>query len=420
MMMRFLLALLVLLPTFAHAATGWVEGGESQTLAVACTGGSASDVNIGTTSPRSGSARINVTGNTGLTQGRCTMAAAGLNLTGTVYIFGAIYFDSTTTCDNNFGAVTMLDLGEVEMEHLCTNGTNAHAVQLKESGNAIGTASDFLSEDTWYPFLITITTGGTGNATGQFQISYNGSSWTNEGTTPSLTIANVDMAEWKYPRTTGVNTNFTFALDDFVMVTGGSEPPVTTYVNQRAAKAGTETYNTFTKVGGDSTNIETIWTSRVNPSTTFPGSQYARSASTASLTQTALIAAWDSGTPTPTASSTSTFHGCKWDMYAARGGGTSRTPYQTRRRTQNGSDTMVDTDTTITTTASTYTVFTSIFDILGTTSAAKLTGLNAMELGAYKSNSSTGAELHVLDQWVQCAWSAAATTTAVQWVVDDE
>lgn len=419
--MRPLLAALVLLlvATPAAATTNWVEGFESQTLLVACPGGTSSaDVSTDTTAVRSGSARLKVNGLTSSSQGRCTMIAAGANLTGTIYVFGAFLFDSTTTC-SGFTYSTMLDLGEVTVEHACIDGGNTgHAIRLREEA-VIGSQSSFLVEDVWYPFVVKVVTG-SGTATASLKIAENGTSWTEVASGTGLTIANVDKAQWLYPKTVGNHSGYTFALDDFIVLTGGSEPPPQTHVNMRAAKSGTPTYNAFTKVGGDATNINTIWTSRANLNpTTFPGSQYARSASTANLSQTALVAAWDGGTPTPVVANTATFHGCKWDVYATRGGGTNRS-YAIRRRTQNGSDTMVDTDTSISPAASTYTLYNNVWDILGSSGSAKITGLNAMEFGGIKTASSSGAELHILDQWVQCAWSDAATAGVFQWMSDDE
>lgn len=422
-MSRRLLALLLVLAsvTPAYGVTrgelAWIEGFDPQNVNIACNGnGLAGRVEIDTSVKRSGAASIKLirSGSTGAT---CpTIPAAGISLSGTIYVFLAIHVSSggSTCAATDATGGNLLDLGEVQLNMTCANATNSYVLSLRENSSNLGSFTGMV-DDTWYPIAIKITTG-SGSATLEWYVSTNGTTFTPQpcASCTNRTIASVDRAIFTHWVSSGVASFITLRVDDFVMwddPTSFSWPvPPKTYANSRGAKSATPTYNNWTKTGG--TNIYDVWIQRTNPSLTYPGSQYAGNlaATATDLGQTEQFTAWDSGTaptvPTTIANVTSIW-GCRWDVYGARGGGTNRT-YAYRVLYDGTTD---DTTFPITLSSSAYALSQLTYD-LKTTDYAKL---NAMELGGTKVSTASGAPMLILDQYVQCAWSEPSATDEDMW-----
>ncbi|MEO6027703.1 MAG: hypothetical protein ABIR79_12630 [Candidatus Binatia bacterium] len=416
-----IVAILLLVATPANAGVlAWAEGGESQTKLVMCAGASTtgSQYSVDTTNVRSGSAAIKVSRGSSTT-GKCSLVE-GLSAAGTVYVTGALFISQTSTCVAGDNSLTgsLLDLGEVTVKLTCATGTSNYVMSVQENATTVG-ATPTLSNGSWYPFLIKIVTGA-GSASVNWSLSTDGSTWTDQGCTnggcTGRTITSVTQAIWAHPNTTSVGSFYSAVLDDFVLLDGPStgEPTVATYVNTRASKSTTPNANAWTQTGGSGT-INTVWSQRAEPSTTFPGSQYATSGNTSSLGQTELFNSWASGTPTPaipaSAVGVMAIYGCHWDIYSGRNSGTART-YNHRLRWN-----ATDDDTRSETMANgSYGLFQYMFDPPnGSDAATILTRLDGMELGSAKSSGTSGATMVTLDQWVQCAWSISAGVAGAMW-----
>lgn len=394
----------------------------------------------------------------GSTRGLCG-SFADQALTGTIYLTfavrpelsGAIYctpgLDAPLMAIRNSSGSTV-----VGMHFRCTNLQTDYRLMLVANGSTdIGTDQS-IPIDTWTAVEVKIVTG-TGSASLSWRV--NG---TTVATTGSLTIANVDDLDFVHPYVLSGSSSIWLRVDDHLTIKS-SDWPGTTYVNQRVASSSTPTYDAWGKtcVGGTNAGAlcsaasecpsgacgtaATVWSSPTGSlNGTFPDGTsdppYARSPDTTDTGQTLKFNAWDSGTPTPVINSATAtaLWGCRWDSVAGRGTGTNRA-YALRRyipgiciggtntaaactvASQCPSGACQNEDTTQSYTASTYVTTQMLFEIPGSSVATKITHLNAMELGGLKTNASSGARMYLDDQWLQCAWSAAAAASRTYMMV---
>lgn len=426
-MRRLALAVLLVVALAApvQAQPTGVDGFETAIGALDCPGsfGSAGGTGFfGTSSPHSGSYDF-VSRSSGSNQGSC-LAMSGLgSLTGTYILTGWIrheFFGGVVCNPTQAGAIVNVRNASAtvvaSVSFSCTNAGSDYQLYFADgSGTLVGSkVSAPVSTDIFFELKVT-----TGSGTGQIEGRFNAGSV--QGPATGLTIANIDQVYADHSVLTG-NSNQEFHFDDLVLLATSSYPGKT-YVNMRKPDGnGGSGRNNWTKAatGTTSGSITTEWTSPQALSslaTDASKTTYATSVAADVDGQTATIANWDSGTPTPVISSATlaAIHGCRLDVNSERTGGTARSYgiYSYQNATKN--------TTTVTYGgASTMQVDRQLFGPVGSTLSDKLTYLNGLEVGGEKTTDTSGANMVIEDVWVQCAWSIISNSVASMWVQDDE
>ncbi len=420
MMMRAIVAAIaaLVIVTAAEAQPVWVTGFETANSSIECAGsfnsgscGSAGTcTSFGTSSPRSGAYDLVITHGSTSTEGSCQIAT-GLSDTGTFVLTGAVRHQLVggIVCGPTQSDGMLLEIRNssgtdvASLRFKCTSGASDYEVSIFSGAGLVGSRVS-LPVGTTKSFEIKVTTGaGSGVVGGRIDGVSVGSD------AAGLTIANVDAIFASHQVTSGVSTQ-EMHLDDIVLLKQSTYPGPT-YVNLRKPDAnGGTNRNQWTKANGG--NIQAEWTSP--QATTLPAygamTTYATSIAADTDGQTANLAAWDSGTPTPTIPASATgvndIYGCQYIASAARTSGTARNyaiySYQGSK-----------TSTTTTLGNETLGLFRQHFAAAGADAAAKLASLNGLEVGGEKTTDTSGANMVIEDVWVQCAWSLVPVTSGM-------
>lgn len=437
-------------PLPASAAMLYAEGFETQSKVLACPNGNGgTETTFDTSVQRSGAAVLKLTHTGTNSRGSCAMTGSWAQ-TGTIIVFTAIRLSTFGSCTNLTVTSPILDLGEVTLNDTCSSSTNNHTISVRENSQDIGTNWTGLNDQsgTYYPIAIKIVTDAGGAASVSWRVSADGQNWTDQGTSTGRTIANVDQLIAYHPQSLSGISQTNAYFDDILVLNGSGTawPDPRTFVNMRAGKASTPTYNEWTKVGGTNIYDSNVWGVRTGlAATTYSGTCTAGSNAGVACKvasecpssvcagwaispqsdgggnqaeQTMKIAAWDSGTPTPTIPASATgvnaIWGCRWQTLVGRTTSTNRS-YALRYAWNSTAS-----DTSISLSAETYTSQSTILDLNGGTPSSDLSKLNTLEVGGVRTSTAAGANMVIRDHWVQCAWSEAGTGGLIVWTQDEE
>lgn len=400
----------------AHAgAPAWVNGFETGISQIDCQSSFVSAQTVfETSSPMHGTYHMRTRRAAG-TEGRCGLVS-GLGLTGTYIIAGWYKFKlyNATYCaptqDNSVFEIRDSSATQIAaLSFSCTNLGSDYEVAIQSSGGSTVGAKQTIQHDTPVYFEIKVTTG---NGNGVVGGRIGGVSVGSDAT--SRTISKIDSLMFETSSPLG-NSSIEHHLDDVVVLSQSTYPgPV--YVNMRKPDGNGGTgRNQWTKAGGG--GIAAEWTSpqAVSLPNWAGKTTYAYSIADDTDGQTATLANWDSGSPTPVidVNAATDIFGCRYSAWAGREAGTAR-PYAIY--SYQGSKN----STTITSSADTLSLYEQVFAASGATVSDRLTNLNALEVGGEKTSTATGAMLYIEDVWVQCAWASPVGGSLFMWTGDDD